>query len=144
MQEQHPLSPEERRKRLAAETAAFGHAVAERIHKPPSAWEVVKRVAIGVYNDGFIHAGNLAYLAVVSIFPFFITGAALFSLIGEESSRAASINRGSACAYFPCHRSSSACERRPRGCSPGAADISANTFDASSARPACTSAKPYS
>jgi membrane protein len=53
---------------------------------------VLTRVFVGTYNDGFIHAGNLAYLAVVSIFPFFITGAALFSLIGEESERAAAIN----------------------------------------------------
>src|SRR5690606_20812728 len=44
------------------------------------------------YNDGFIHAGNLAYLAVLAIFPFFITGAAIFSLIGEESERAATVN----------------------------------------------------
>jgi len=33
---------------------------------------VVKRIAIGVYSDGFIHAGNLAYLALISLFPFFI------------------------------------------------------------------------
>ncbi|MBU0670111.1 MAG: YihY/virulence factor BrkB family protein [Alphaproteobacteria bacterium] len=56
------------------------------------AWQVMKRTAIGTFNDGFIHAGNLAYLAIFSIFPFFILGAALFSLVGEESERAASIN----------------------------------------------------
>lgn len=56
------------------------------------AWEVAKRAAIGTFNDGFIHAGNLAYLAMFSIFPFFILGAALFSLIGEEAERAATIN----------------------------------------------------
>lgn len=55
-------------------------------------WEVVKRTAVGTYNDGFIHAGNLAYLAMLSIFPFFIVGAAIFSLVGEESERAATIN----------------------------------------------------
>src|SRR5690606_7324526 len=54
--------------------------------------EVVARVFVGTFNDGFIHAGNLAYLAVLAIFPFFITGAAVFSLIGEESERAATIN----------------------------------------------------
>ncbi|OBX20104.1 ribonuclease BN [Erythrobacter sp. QSSC1-22B] len=53
---------------------------------------MMKRTAIGTFNDGFIHAGNLAYLAIFSIFPFFILGAALFSLVGEESDRAASIN----------------------------------------------------
>jgi membrane protein len=53
---------------------------------------VMRRVAVGAFNDGFIHAGNLAYMAMLSIFPFFITGAAIFSAIGEEGERAASIN----------------------------------------------------
>lgn len=44
--------------------------------------QVIRRVAIGTFNDGFIHAGNLAYLAMLAIFPFFILGAALFDLIG--------------------------------------------------------------
>lgn len=34
------------------------------------------------FEDGFIHAGNLAYLAMLALFPFFILGAALFQLIG--------------------------------------------------------------
>lgn len=46
------------------------------------AGRVGKRVAIDTFNDGFIHAGNLAYLSMLSIFPFFILGAALFDLIG--------------------------------------------------------------
>lgn len=54
--------------------------------------EVIKRVSVGTWNDGFIHAGNLAYLAMLAIFPFFILGAALFSLVGEESDRAAMID----------------------------------------------------
>ena len=53
---------------------------------------VVKRVAIGCFNDGFIHAGNLAYMSLLAIFPFFITAAAIFSAIGEEADRAATIN----------------------------------------------------
>jgi membrane protein len=85
MQEQHPLSPEERRKRLAAETAAFGHHVAETIHRRPTPWEIVKRIAIGVYNDGFIHAGNLAYLSLLALFPFFILTAAVARLLGRTA-----------------------------------------------------------
>ena len=46
------------------------------------AFEVIRRVVIGTYNDGFIHAGNLAYLSMLAIFPFFILGAAAFELIG--------------------------------------------------------------
>jgi membrane protein len=45
-------------------------------------FEVAGRVLAGTYNEGFIHAGNLAYLAMVAIFPFFILGAALFELFG--------------------------------------------------------------
>ncbi len=84
MQDQHPLSPEERRKKLAAETAAFGHQVSDKIHKPATPWEIVKRISIGVYNDGFIHAGNLAFLALLALFPFFIAAAAITKLLGQS------------------------------------------------------------
>ena len=46
-------------------------------------FEVVKRVALGVYNDGFIHAGNLAYLALLTLFPFVIVAAAVARLFGQ-------------------------------------------------------------
>ena len=82
------LSPEARRQ----QAATLRGRVVERVGPGTRAWEVAKRTAVGTFNDGFIHAGNLAYLAMFSIFPFFILGAALFSLIGEESDRAASIN----------------------------------------------------
>ena len=55
-------------------------------------FQVLRRVVVGTYNDGFIHAGNLAYLAVIAIFPFFITGSAIFSFIGEYSERAATVD----------------------------------------------------
>ena len=82
------LSPEARRQ----EAATIRGRVVDRVGPGTRAWEVMKRTAVGTFNDGFIHAGNLAYLAMFSIFPFFILGAALFSLVGEESDRAASIN----------------------------------------------------
>lgn len=53
---------------------------------------VIARVWTGVYNDGFIHAGNLAYMAIIALFPFFITAAAIFSAIGERSQRAALVD----------------------------------------------------
>jgi membrane protein len=43
---------------------------------------VVRRTLRRTFEDGFIHAGNLAYLAMLALFPFFILGAALFQLIG--------------------------------------------------------------
>ena len=64
--------------------AAFGTEVEEKLKPRLTAWEVVKRVAIGVYNDGFIHAGNLAYLSIVALFPFFIVAAAVAHLLGQS------------------------------------------------------------
>ncbi|MEI9852846.1 MAG: YihY/virulence factor BrkB family protein [Sphingomonas sp.] len=44
---------------------------------------VVRRVAIGTYTDGFTYAGNLAYLSLVTLFPFFIVAAAVTRLVGR-------------------------------------------------------------
>ena len=84
MRDHSPLSPEERRKRLATMRAAFGTEVEEKLKPRLTPWEVVKRIAIGVYNDGFIHAGNLAYLSIVALFPFFIVAAAAAHLLGQS------------------------------------------------------------
>jgi len=84
MRDHSPLSPEERRKRLATMRAAFGTEVEEKLKPRLTPWEVVKRIAIGVYNDGFIHAGNLAYLSIVALFPFFIVAAAVAHLLGQS------------------------------------------------------------
>src|SRR5947209_2760002 len=84
MRDLSPQSPEARRKRLASMRAAFGTEVEEKLKPRLTAWEVVKRVAIGVYTDGFIHAGNLAYLSIVALFPFFIVAAAVAHLLGQS------------------------------------------------------------
>ena len=88
------LSPEARRRHalrwqagLEERSAAGGGA---RLRW--SATKVIGRTLAGVWNDGFIHAGNLAYTSVVALFPFFITVTAIFSAIGERDQRAASIN----------------------------------------------------
>ena len=87
--EVHTISPESPEKR-----AERGETIkAKRFAKlRPGGYpfEVLKRVGIGVYSDGFIHAGNLAYLALVSLFPFFIVAAAVASLFGQapETQRA--------------------------------------------------------
>lgn len=70
-----PESPEHRG--LEGEAAAAG--------LPARAWQILKRILIGVYNDGFIHAGNLAYLALMTVFPFFIVAAAIASLFGQTA-----------------------------------------------------------
>src|SRR3954452_1999776 len=84
MRETSPQSPEARRKRLASMRAAFGTEVEEKLKPKPTTWEGVRRVALGVYNDGFIHAGNLAYLSIVALFPFFIVAAAAAHLLGQN------------------------------------------------------------
>ena len=82
MQDISPESPEERRKREVRKKARFGKLRAR--WKPGQyPFEVLKRVAVGVYNDGFIHAGNLAYLSLLSIFPFVIVAAAVARLFGQ-------------------------------------------------------------
>lgn len=92
MKEVSPESPEARRKRLASIEAAFGHDVVERIKARTDLWQVIKRIAVGVYNDGFIHAGNLAFLALLALFPFFIVAAALTQLLGQTGSGALAVN----------------------------------------------------
>jgi len=91
MKDVSPQSPEARRKRLASMEAAFGHDVVEKVKPRVYAWEVLKRIAIGVYNDGFIHAGNLAYLALLAMFPFFILAAAVAHLLGRTEDGALTV-----------------------------------------------------
>ena len=55
-----------------------------KVRPGSAAWEVAKRAGLGVYNDGFIYAGNLAYLALMTLFPFFITAAAVLSILGQS------------------------------------------------------------
>ena len=77
MRDISPESPEQRSRR-----SRWDRSLA---HLQPGArlYEVVKRIAIGVYSDGFIHAGNLAYLALLTLFPFFIVTAALAHFLGQ-------------------------------------------------------------
>ena len=76
-------SPEERRRR-----GDRRHAL-DRLGVPARVVEVVRRIAVGVYSDGFIHAGNLAYLSLVALFPFFIVTAALAHLFRSPDTMAA-------------------------------------------------------
>ncbi|HZV10433.1 MAG TPA: YhjD/YihY/BrkB family envelope integrity protein, partial [Novosphingobium sp.] len=55
-------------------------------------WAVARRVVASVWRDGFIHAGNLAYMAILALFPFFVVISALFTLVGEGRQRAASVD----------------------------------------------------
>jgi len=90
MREVSPESPEERLKR-EARAEARGEPRPKRVRESRT-WQVIKRVAIGVYSDGFIHAGNLAYLALLSIFPFVIVAAAIARLAGHGVEGMSAVN----------------------------------------------------
>jgi len=53
---------------------------------------VIQRVVVGVWQDGFIHAGNLAYMSILALFPFCIVVGALFSAVGAGAESAESVH----------------------------------------------------
>lgn len=78
-----PESPEARRKRFANTRSKVGKHIG-KVRPGTYPFEVIRRVAVGVYNDGFIHAGNLAYLALLTLFPFVIVAAAVARIFGQS------------------------------------------------------------
>lgn len=87
MQDQSPESPEARRKRRRR--ARTGRA---DTHSRARAIEVARRVLIGVYTDGFIHAGNLAYLTLLALFPFFILAMTIGRMFGQTEEGLAAVS----------------------------------------------------
>ena len=86
-----PETPEARRHRLKDRRARLQAGI-ERSRHGMRALTVLRRVAVGVYSDGFIHAGNLAYLTLVSLFPFFILAAATAQLLGRTQAGLETVN----------------------------------------------------
>lgn len=86
--EVHFLSPEARRH----DAQTLRGRVINHVGPGTRIFRIIKRTAYGTWNDGFIHAGNLAYLAMLAIFPFFILGGAIFSLFGDQADRASLIS----------------------------------------------------
>ncbi len=89
------LSPEARRLRAEASPVGFAAFAGDTGPQPgifariahytgpgTRVFETLRRTLVGTWQDGFIHAGNLAYLSMLAIFPFFIIGAGLFELMG--------------------------------------------------------------
>ena len=54
-------------------------------------WTVLKRLAIGIFDNGFMYAGNLAYLALLTVFPFFILAAAIAAIFGQSHEAAQAV-----------------------------------------------------
>lgn len=46
-------------------------------------WRVAHETIAGVWADGFTHAGNLAYLSLLTLFPFFIVLATVAGTLGR-------------------------------------------------------------
>jgi membrane protein len=88
----HDLSPEARRREALLWRAGLQERIGRAIGPGTKVACVLKRVWTGAYYDGFIHAGNLAYMAILALFPFFITMTAVFTLLGEEGQREASVH----------------------------------------------------
>lgn len=82
MSEHSPLSPEARARHPEAhgesEAAWFSH-----LDKYHQSLEVVRRIFVGVYSEGFVHAGNFAYLSLVALFSFCIVAAAIAGLVDQ-------------------------------------------------------------
>lgn len=79
-----PLSPEARRRQIAWARAQLQEGI-DQVRPGTRPFEIAKRVIVGTYNDGFIHAGNLAFLSLLTLFPFFIVLAALARLFGRTA-----------------------------------------------------------
>ncbi|WP_420145308.1 YihY/virulence factor BrkB family protein [Sphingobium sp.] len=82
-----PLSPESRR-----QMEQRFHRQIDRVRPGTQPFEVMKRVVVGTYSDGFIHAGNLAYLSLMTLFPFFIVAAAVASIFGRTQDGVQAVN----------------------------------------------------
>jgi len=68
------------------------HGILRKAGPGTRVFAIARRWWIGIYHDGFIHAGNFAYMALISLFPFFIAVAAIVSLIGDQGQREAAID----------------------------------------------------
>lgn len=60
-------------------------ALMARLGATPRFFAILGRVAVGTFNDGFTYAGNLAYLSLVTLFPFVIVTAAIAQLVGRST-----------------------------------------------------------
>ena len=55
-------------------------------------WCVLTRTVSGTWADGFVHAGNIAYLSLLTLFPFFIVVATLAGSVGRTADGVRAVN----------------------------------------------------
>lgn len=73
---------EARKRKLVARAEGLIEKGKEHVGPGTRFFQIAKRVLVGTFTDGVIHAGNLAYLSLIALFPFFILIAAVLSLLG--------------------------------------------------------------
>src|SRR3954471_20411526 len=86
-----PRTPEARRRRLIKAHARVDETL-KRLGPGSRFRKIMGRAFSGVWNDGFIHAGNIAYLTLLTIFPFFIVVAALAHAFGQGETTLRAVN----------------------------------------------------
>jgi len=90
VQDYSPASPEVRRRHPAGGLKL----TRDLARQSPTRFglELLRRVAIGTFSDGFVHAGNLAYLSLLTLFPFVIVAAAIARLLGRTDAGLRAVN----------------------------------------------------
>jgi membrane protein len=90
--EESPLSPEARAHSPIAKTATQSEAAwFHHLGTIAQTRVILNRIYVGVYSDGFVLAGNFAYLALVSLFSFCIVATSIAGVFGQSESGAALI-----------------------------------------------------
>ncbi|MFC3711891.1 YihY/virulence factor BrkB family protein [Sphingoaurantiacus capsulatus] len=77
---------------VAAEIGRFARALGYCRNRFSRAFAIGSRVLSHTWEDGFIHAGNLAYLSLLTLFPFFIIVAAIAGVAGQSDDVSIAIN----------------------------------------------------
>lgn len=86
-----PQTPEARRRRLLKAHARVDETL-KHLRAGSRFRKILSRALSGVWNDGFVHAGNIAYLTLLTIFPFFIVVAALAHAFGQGATTAQAVS----------------------------------------------------
>jgi membrane protein len=85
--EDSPLTPEARAHFPIAESAKQSEAAwFHHLGTIAQSRVILERIAVGVYSDGFVLAGNFAYLSLVSLFSFCIVATYIAGAFGQSES----------------------------------------------------------
>lgn len=85
-------APDSAAAEVAAEAGRFARALGFCRRKFERSISIFNRVVAHTWADGFIHAGNLAYLSLLTLFPFFIIVAAIAGTFGQSDDALIAIN----------------------------------------------------